>query len=83
MNFTICVINDKRVVRRAKDYNFDSRLEAERFAEGMVIGMRVCNKRWSVVLVQDDILDEATLITKDLTSKRAEILFREYGYWKH
>lgn len=79
MKYTICIINDKRVVKRAKDYNFESIKEAHRFAEGITIGMWVLNKCWSVVLVKDDILDNDTMITKDLTPKRMTLLMREYG----
>lgn len=78
MKYTICVINDKRVVKRVKDYNFATIEGANRFAEGMVIGMWATNKCWSVVLIKDDILNNNTMITKDLTPKRMALLMREY-----
>lgn len=79
MEYTICIINDNRVVKRAKGYNFATIEEANRFAEGMVIGMWSVNKCWSVVLVKDDILDFRTMITKDLTPKRTSLLLAEYN----
>ena len=79
MVYTICVINDKRVVRRARGYHFASILDAERFAEGMTIGLWVANKCWSVVLVKDDVLDPRTMIDKNLTYKREALLWAEYN----
>lgn len=78
MEYTICVINDKRVVKRAKGYNFATIEEAHRFAEGMTIGLWVVNKHWSVVLVKDDKFNDRTMVTKDLTPKRYCLLFEEY-----
>lgn len=79
MEYTICIINDKRVVKRAKGYNFATIEEAHRFAEGITCGLWVSNKCWSVVLVKDDTLDFRTAITKNLTSKRQVLLIEEYG----
>lgn len=78
MTYTVCIINDKRVVRRAKDYCFDSIEEANNFAAGIATGLWVANKRWSVALVKDDILAMSTIITKEMTSKRMVLLMREY-----
>lgn len=78
MEYTICVINNKRIVKRAKGYNFATIEEAHRFAEGIVVGMWITDKCWSVALVKDDIFDNSTMITKDLTPERMTLLMREY-----
>lgn len=79
MEYTICIINDKRVVKRAKGYNFATVEEAHRFAEGITCGLWVSNKCWSVALVEGDIFSFRTLITKDMTNHRMALLMREYG----
>lgn len=78
MEYTVISIGQKEIQNFASRIWFDSKESAERYAEGMTAAYYWCGKKWAVVMLPDGEYDPKTAITKNLTSKQADILFKNY-----
>lgn len=74
MNYKIFIVNNKRFESYG-NFNFATREEAERYAEGITFGLWTQGKKWAVVMLQDGEYDEKTMITKNLGGKQNDVFF--------
>lgn len=75
LNYSLIIVNDKRIVRHYKDYEFPSKEVAQRFLFGVFTGLRTVGKKWGVVMLLNDVYDNDTSILLDVSSKQSAILF--------
>lgn len=76
LNYTLVVVNNARIVEYIPNYCFDNKRDAERFAEGLAIGTSIIGKKCGVMLLLNGKYDYTTAISKDLTSKQGDVLWR-------
>lgn len=82
MNYTIFIVSNKRFECYG-DFNFATREEAERYAEGITFGLMTQGKKWAVVMLQNGEYKNETMITKNLTAKQNDVFFVELSHkWK-
>lgn len=74
MNYTIFIVSNKRFESYG-NFNFATREEAERYAEGITFGLMTQGKKRAVVMLRDGNYNEDTMITKDLGSKQNDVFF--------
>lgn len=74
MNYTIFIVSNKRFESYG-NFNFATREDAERYAEGITFGLWTQGKNWAVVMLQDGEYNEQTMITKNLTAKQNRTLY--------
>lgn len=78
MEYTIIIVNKANIVGFYPHYNFKTADECHRFCEGISFGMFATkHNRWAVVALLNGEYDTITTITKNLTYKHTEVLFRE------
>lgn len=76
LNYTLVVVNNARILKCVPDYCFDTREEAERWAEGITIGTSIVGKKCGVMMLLNGKYDYTTAISKNLTSKQGDVLWR-------
>lgn len=76
LNYTLVVVNNARIVEYMPNYWFDNKRDAERFAEGMTIGTSIVGKKCGVMMLLNGKYDYKTAISKNLTSKQGDVLWR-------
>lgn len=79
LNYTVILLTTKRVKRVMPDYWFDSREQAERFAEGLQIGADLAtdSRKHAVILLPDGEFKK-DCITKNMDNKHNEVFLRSY-----
>lgn len=82
LNYTVITVSAKEVKHVINGVCFDSRKEAERYAEGLTVGASMAGKRYGVMMLLNGEYDAHTAISKQMDYRKMQTYFRDYNWPK-
>ena len=81
LNYTLIVVSVKGI-KQIGSVCFDSRKEAERYAEGLTVGATLAGKNYGVIMLLNSEEHINTIISKQMDYRKMQVYFREYKWRK-
>lgn len=82
LNYTVITVSAKEVKHIVCGVCFDSRQEAERYAEGLTVGASLAGKQYGVMMLLNGRYDARTAISKQMDYRKMQAYFRDYEWRK-